>query len=100
MAAHPKHIDCDIEAPIDESVCARRQDHRGVNVLCNQCGTDNPVQNKFCGQCGSRLNAGSGDMTASMPSAVGPVSSEFRREVEQQRIRLQRLEDEPAKRYS
>ncbi len=69
-------------------------------MLCNQCGFDNPVQNKYCGQCGTRLNAGNGDMAESMPSVVGPVSSEFRREVEQQRIRLQRLEDEPAKRYS
>jgi TPR repeat protein len=69
-------------------------------VFCDQCGSENPTENKFCGQCGARLETQFSERTGPLPVATGPVSSEFRREVEQQQLRLQRLREEPVTSYS
>lgn len=60
-------------------------------MFCDQCGSENPTQNKFCGQCGAKLAATNGRISDPLSAPPGPVSSEFRREVEQQQLRLQRL---------
>jgi hypothetical protein len=53
-------------------------------VLCDRCGKDNPPENKYCGECGSKLIR---------EETAGPVSSAFRREVAQQELRLQRINE-------
>lgn len=64
-------------------------------MVCSSCGSNNPENNRFCGQCGARLAASAiGPVEPAETEIVpaGPVSSAFRQEVEQQQYQLKRLQ--------
>lgn len=60
-------------------------------MRCSGCGSDNPETNRFCGQCGSALDAPERAYAEPVDTVVfpgGPVSSAFREEVERQQSQL------------
>lgn len=69
-------------------------------MFCDQCGSENPNHNKYCGECGAKVEPANGKAPEPVHAPIGPVSSAFRREVEQQQLRLQRLEEQPVRSYS
>ncbi|MGO9644136.1 MAG: double zinc ribbon domain-containing protein [Candidatus Bathyarchaeia archaeon] len=42
-------------------------------VYCNQCGSPNPAENKYCYECGTSLNT----ITCSFCSTINPYHASF-----------------------
>lgn len=60
-------------------------------MLCNQCGSENPASNRFCGQCGAKFIGTSEPATATASPVAGSISSAFRQEVERQHAKLEEM---------
>src|SRR5262245_34419504 len=56
-----EHIDqlessLDLDALIRREVQARRKQSKSNTLVCAACGKKNPPSNKFCAECGAKLN--------------------------------------------
>ncbi|MBC8136670.1 MAG: hypothetical protein H8F28_12345 [Fibrella sp.] len=40
-------------------------------LTCIQCGATSPANQRFCGSCGAKLAAASGELAASSPATAG-----------------------------
>jgi hypothetical protein len=54
---HGLEASLDLDALIRREIAARKDTaSKGGPVHCPSCGANNPPQNKFCAECGSKLN--------------------------------------------